>query len=59
MKAVAKNLIARYPEQDLQRAEVLEACSRQYCARSASDGNAEAVEGEGRGLRSRNTYESV
>ena len=39
MKAVAKNLIARYPEQDLQRAEVLEACSRQYCARSASDGN--------------------
>ena len=55
MKAVAKNLIARYPEQDLQRAEVLEACSRQYCAHNASDGNAEAVEGKGRGLLSRST----
>ena len=39
---LTKNLIARYAEQDLQRAEVPEVCSRQYCVRSASERNAEA-----------------
>ena len=42
VKMLPENLTPRYPEQDLQRAKVLEACSRQYCARIADDGNAES-----------------
>jgi hypothetical protein len=37
-----KNLIARYLEKDLQRAEVPEAYPHQYCMCNASDGNAES-----------------
>ena len=54
-----KTWLPRYPEQDLSVAEIPKVCSRQNCARSASNGMQKTTDGEGRCLLSRSTWEFV